>query len=1246
MARLYPHKAIPNLLQVVALITGGISVVLGLVVMGAWHLHITTRLQVLPDSPLIFYNTALVFLLSGLALLALAKQCQQQQGEAVLRDSEARLTLALESARLGTWEWKVLTGELIWSAQCEALFGLTPGSFGGTYESFVQLVHPDDRESIMRSLQEAMQDSGEWEMDYRAVHPDGSIRWIVSTGNFFYNEAGQAVRMLGIARDITERKQTEQMLQESQAQLNLAMEAAHLGTWTLNFLTGKGSWTSQLDIFFGSSPEDTPLSLETWLNAIYPEDRDIVNQVVKSSLEQEGSQYQVEYRVIRPDGGLSWIQSWGQVYRDETGKPIHMTGIALDISDRKRAEDTLRKLNEILESRVAERTAQLAQANTQLQQELLERQRAEQALQENQSLLSGIIEGTTDLIAAMDLDFRYTAFNSAFNAEFLKIFGREIEIGTSMIEALAHLPQELAKAVDIWERALAGEEFTVIQEFGDSALQRNNYEITYSSIRDEKGQRIGASQIVKDVSDRIRAELELRTISERLQYLLSTSPAVIFSAKPDGDYGATYISENISKVLGYSAQDFLEDSGFWINLVHPEDMDRILTGLPQLFKQEVYAVEYRCLHADGTYRWLREEMKVVKDKNGKSIEIVGYLIDISDRIRAEQALRDSEECFRNAFDYAAIGKGLVATDGRWLKVNPALCEITGYSEQELLATTFQAITYPDDLDADLAYANQLVTGEIHSYQMEKRYIHKQGHIVWILLSGSLVRNHQGQLLYFIAQVQDITDRRRAELEMSRSRDLKEAIFNESADAIFLVDSETLLTLDCNRRAVELFEASSKDELIGISAHILQRQQFTPEELVAIAQEINARGFWSREIEYVSKKGNLFWGNLATKQINVAGKVIHLVRVSDITESKQAEKELELQAVITRNMAEGICLVRVADGVIVYANPKFEKMFGYEPGELNGKPAAVVNYEDERMSAEEVAHTLINEILQHGEATYEVHNIKKDGTPFWCRATTSIFDHPEYGSVLVGVQQDITEQKQAEDKIKSSLKEKEVLLKEIHHRVKNNLQIVDSLLQMQARRTKERQAAEILLDSQNRIASIALVHEKLYRSEDLANIDFAQYIPDLTTHLFDTYNVSSDTITLTIRVDSISLEIDTAIPCGLIINELVSNSLKYAFPANREGEIQIEFYDNSDSSKSCKDAWQTERLGGTLDSPSHTLMLIVRDNGIGISEAFDIENTQSLGLTLVQGLVEQLEGTIDLDRSQGTEFRITFPGGRT
>lgn len=596
--------------------------------------------------------------------------------------------------------------------------------------------------------------------------------------------------------------------------------------------------------------------------------------------------------------------------------------------------------------------------------------------------------------------------------------------------------------------------------------------------------------------------------------------------------------------------------------------------------------------------------------------------NVSDRLETERILKESEERFRKAFEYAAIGKALVALDGHFLKVNRSLCEITGYSEQELLATTFQAITHPDDLDADLGYANQLLSGEIHSYQMEKRYFHKQGHILWILLSGCLVRDEREQPLYFIAQIQDITERKRAEDALRESKAMLQAILDNAPAFIYIKDLQGR-HLMVNRYSLEAFHVTS-EYFIGKT----NAECFPPE----IAQRIDANdrevlqtGMPCRyEEEMLLSDGIHTQYSVKFPLLDASGKPYAICGIStDISERKLAEKELELQAVITRNMAEGICLVRADNGVIVYANPKFESMFGYNPGELNGKHVSIVNYADESMSAEEVNQAIRREVLKHGEATYEVHNVKKDGTPFWCRATTSIFDHPEYGTVLVAVHQDITEHKQAEDLIKASLKEKEVLLKEIHHRVKNNLQIVTSLLQMQSRRTKEPKALEVLLDSKNRIASIALVHEKLYRSEDLANIDFGQYIPDLTTHLFDTYNVSSNTVNININVEHNPLPIDRAIPCGLIVNELVSNSLKYAFPANRKGKIKIEFYADSDD----------------------TLTLIVQDNGIGIPKEFDIETTHSLGLTLVQELVEQLEGTLELTRKQGTEFKITFPGGK-
>ena len=223
-----------------------------------------------------------------------------------------------------------------------------------------------------------------------------------------------------------------------------------------------------------------------------------------------------------------------------------------------------------------------------------------------------------------------------------------------------------------------------------------------------------------------------------------------------------------------------------------------------------------------------------------------------------------------------------------------------------------------------------------------------------------------------------------------------------------------------------------------------------------------------------------------------------------------------------------------------------------------------------------------------------------------------------------------ERHRVEDQIRASLAEKVVLLKEVHHRVKNNLQIISSLLNLQSEYIKDEQSAQMFMESQSRIKSMALIHEKLYESDDLAKIDFAEYIQDLADHLFYIYGNRSRNIKLQVQVEDVSLDIDTAVPCGLIINELVSNSLKYGFPADRN---------NGDSGESGHEV----RIEFRLDSNGETVLL-VSDNGIGFPEDLDFRNTESLGLQLVNTLAGQLGGDIELSQNDGTAFRITFAGG--
>ena len=217
-----------------------------------------------------------------------------------------------------------------------------------------------------------------------------------------------------------------------------------------------------------------------------------------------------------------------------------------------------------------------------------------------------------------------------------------------------------------------------------------------------------------------------------------------------------------------------------------------------------------------------------------------------------------------------------------------------------------------------------------------------------------------------------------------------------------------------------------------------------------------------------------------------------------------------------------------------------------------------------------------------------------------------------------LQAEVTERKKEHKKVIEALKEKEVLLKEIHHRVKNNMQVISSILNLQSRHIKDKHALKMFEDSQDRIKSMVLVHEKLYESENLAGIDFAEYIRSMTSYLFSLYRIGQ-AIGLNIDIKDVLLDVNTAIPCGLIINELISNSLKYAFPENIVGEICIQLFSDKDDK----------------------FTLIVKDNGIGFPKDLDFRETESLGMQLVIMLVEQLEGTIELDKTKGTTFTITF-----
>jgi PAS domain S-box-containing protein len=315
--------------------------------------------------------------------------------------------------------------------------------------------------------------------------------------------------------------------------------------------------------------------------------------------------------------------------------------------------------------------------------------------------------------------------------------------------------------------------------------------------------------------------------------------------------------------------------------------------------------------------------------------------------------------------------------------------------------------------------------------------------------------------------------------------------------------------------------------------------------------------------------------------------------------------------------DGIVLADGA-GRIIKVNAQTETMFGYAREALIGEPVEILI--PRRYAAQHVGHRtgyLAAPRTRTMGVGLDLFGRRKDGTEFPVDIMLSPLDMAHHPLVM-GVVRDVTERKFFETQ---ALHAREMHLKEVHHRVKNNLQVISSLLYLQSAHTTDTKVLELLTESRNRVNSIALIHEKLYRSDGLVRLDFGAYVSDLVANLFGAYGVSSENIRAQTQIDNIFLEVDTAIPLGLIINELISNAFKHGFPPGRSGHVSIAL----------------DALG------PRQYRLVVGDDGVGLPPGFDWRSSTSLGLRLVNDLTRQLDGTIETSSSGegGTVFRILF-----
>ncbi len=674
----------------------------------------------------------------------------------------------------------------------------------------------------------------------------------------------------------------------------------------------------------------------------HPDDQAEDQRQIQHLLQTQASSFSREKRYLCQDGSILWGKVTVSLATSAADTPDYFIAVVEDISDRKRAELALQQLNQDLEKRVISSTA---------------------AFQASERRYRALFEFAPDMLFVLDPQ------------------GSIQQVNTAVLERSGYMKAELLNRplTQFWVTTPSISDSQLLQTLQKQRHWRHTMEFqcrdgtslfvdcVYSMMTDEDAGAPYILVIQRDISEQTHIEMALKASEARYRSLYENTPIMLHSIDQMGKVVSvsntwlTQMGYDRSEVLGQASTDFLT----------PASQDYARTQvLPQYFQTGVCQ--------DIPYQWVKKNGELIdvllsaiaeRDADGQVIRTLAVSVDVTERNHIEAALSESEERFRLAFEQAAVGMALISPAGQWLKVNESLCNIVGYSEAELLSMTFQQITHPDDIDENLASAHKLLTKEIASYHTEKRYIHKQGHEVWVMLSGSLVWQDDGHPHHFIAQIQNISDRK------------------------------------------------------------------------------------------------------------------------------------------------------------VY-----------------------------------------------------------------------------------------------EQQLSESLAEKSVMLQEIHHRVKNNLQVICSLLNLQTQTNPDSNIAEIMQESQNRVKSMALVHENLYQSKNLSKINLETYVRELTNNLLRSYRSRVSLTHLDITICNLHLNIDTAVPCGLIINELVSNALKHAFPQDEQGTITIQI----------------------TEQPNHELTLTVADNGIGLPKTLTVDHSQTLGLRMVKTLTRQISGTLTIHREAGTSFQICFP----
>ncbi len=837
---------------------------------------------------------------------------KRKQAQTARRQSEERLQLALSGSDLGLWDWNIRDKQVYRDSRWKKMLGYEDAEIGEDACSLRRVVHSQDRRFIHKQLKAYLQGKRPiYQVEFRMRCKNQDWKWILCSGQIIERDsAGVPLRITGTYKDITEAKQTQNILQENERRFRAIFNSS-FGFTALLQPNGKIISLNQTALTFFGIEEKEVVEKPFWEalgNKIC-----CSQQKLKSIIERAANDefIRLEVEVIASNGVISIIDSSIKPIFDENNQVVLLIAEGRDIQERKilEREVALReaRLNAFFKNApigltIIDRELRYVQINELLAEinGVSVEEHLGKTIQEIVPQIAPIVEPIYQQVLATNQPIINCEFSGASLAEpdvirdflfsYFPIPGEDnipVGVGNVLVEitALKQTQTALREREQafraIFENAAVGitkvspdgkfininEQFCQIVGYSKSQLLELNFSnithsdsiaeyldccqqlannqidvfamenafirkdnrkiwtnLSASAVRKPSGEIKYIVGVVEDISTRKYAQQQMLLATERLQYLLTSSPAVIFSRLPWGDFDYTFISQNVREIVGYQAEHFFSKLGFWQYKVHREDLPKIKQHLSQALDREYATCEYRFLHGDGTYHWFQEQVRLIRDENGEPLEYVGYLADIHERKKTELKLQFSQQRYKTLAEACPVAIINTDIDGSCIYFNQHWSEITRLSTEESLGEGWIKVIHPEDREQVIKAWKQAVKAKI-SFASDYRFLRPDGRVVWVKVQALPEIDENGEFKGYIGTVTDITDIKLAQQALQESAERERAIAHTlqrmrqtlDIEKIFAATTEELrFCLNCDRVTIYRLDADDCGSFVAES----------------------------------------------------------------------------------------------------------------------------------------------------------------------------------------------------------------------------------------------------------------------------------------------------------------------------------------------------------------------------------------------------------------------------------------------